>query len=168
MRAPVNPPPHTGIPLAFNLDDHSGGANMSIGPLSQYLQSQAQNAAKSSASANKSAPVENQDPTDPAGIIAEIANGGSAGLLKYQEQQIAKKARQDELNALGLTEKQLASLSPQQQQAVQDAIKKAIEAAIRKQLGGDSQGGDASTQAGVSSANGLVSSSTLASLLSLQ
>jgi hypothetical protein len=141
---------------------------MSIGPLSQYLQSQAQNAAKSPASANKGTPPGNQDPTDPAGIIAEIANGGSAGLLKYQEQQIAKKARQDELNALGLTEKQLASLSPQQQQAVQDAIKKAIEAAIRKQFGGDGQGGDASAQAGVSSANGLVSSSTLASLLSLQ
>ena len=141
---------------------------MSIGPLSQYLQTQAQNAAKSSVQAKKGAPAGDQDPTDPAGIIAEIANGGPAGLLKYQEQQIAKKARQDELNALGLTEKQLASLSPQQQQAVQDAIKKAIEAAIRKQLGGDSQGGDASTQAGVSSANGLVSSSTLASLLSLQ
>ncbi len=143
---------------------------MSIGSLSNYLQFQAQNAAKSKAPANAGTPPADQDSSDPADIIAEIANGGSAGLLKYQEQQIAKKARADELNALGLTEKQLASLSPQQQQAVQDAIKKAIEAAIRKQLGGDNQGGSDNTasQAGVSSPNGLVSSSTLASLLSLQ
>ncbi len=143
---------------------------MSIGSLSNYLQYQAQNMAKSKAPSNNDVPASDQDSSDPADIIAEIANGGSAGLLKYQEQQIAKKARADELNALGLTEKQLASLSPQQQQAVQDAIKKAIEAAIRKQLGGDGQGADNSTsqQAGVSSANGLVSSSTLASLMNSQ
>jgi hypothetical protein len=139
---------------------------MSISLLSNYLQHQA-----SLGSSKASVPTNDQDPTDPQGIIAEIANGGSAGLLKYQEKQIADKARAAELKALGLTEKQLASLSPQQQQAVEDAIKKAIEAAIKKAFGGDGNenNGDTQTQqAGVSSANGLISSDTLSSLLGLQ
>jgi len=146
--------------------------------LSQGLTSLAQS--KNSAQSKNNAPANDQDPTDPQDIIAEIANGGSSGLLKYQEQQIAKQARAQELASLGLTEQQLANLPAQQQATADKAIQNAVQQAIKKALGLDSQGGtsqsgssqssssDASSQAGVSSANGLISSSTLASLLGLQ
>ncbi len=118
---------------------------MSIGPLSQYLQSlaQTQAAAKKSSQGNQNQQPNGLDSNSPQDIISEIANGGSAGLLKYQEQQIAKKAQQDELNALGLTPAQLAKLPQQEQDAVQAAIKKAIEQAIKNSFGGGSSSASA-------------------------
>jgi histidinol dehydrogenase len=145
---------------------------MSIAPLSQYLQSQAQTAAKKSSQGSQNQPQNGLDSNNPQDIISEIANGGSAGLLKYQEQQIAKKAREDELNSLGLTPAQFAKLPQQEQDAVQAAIDKAVQQANKNALGGGSSsasaGSGSSAQAGASGPNSLISSSTPGALLSLQ
>jgi hypothetical protein len=103
-----------------------------------------------------------QDSTDPKDIIAEIASGGSTGLIKYQEKQIEDKV----LKSLGLTEASLKNLPPDKKNAIEDAIAKAIKESL---LGTDTGSGGKTAASGQPPATptntSLISSSTWNSLV---
>jgi hypothetical protein len=130
-----------------------------------------------SGSGRSNAPVSNspdQNSTDPKDIIAQIASGGSTGLIKYQEKQIADKARKDVLNSLGLTEADLKNLPPQKESAVEDAIAKAVKDALKNSIQGDgksnaaSAGSENSKAAAAPTTRSLISSDTLNALFDAQ
>jgi hypothetical protein len=115
-----------------------------------------------------------QDPSDPAGIIAEIADGGSSGLVDYQQKEAAKKARTDELKSLGLTEDDLRKLDPKKKAAVEDEIAKAVKQRLEGSLQADGRtgapagGAEADQKAATPTTASLISSTTLGALFGLQ
>ncbi len=113
---------------------------MLIGPYSQGVSSLFTSASSANSSSLAQAAGNfvppDQDSTDPKDVIAQIASGGSAGLLKYQEKQIAEKAKEDTLKSMGLSDADLKNLSPQQLSAVDQAVAKAIQAALKASMQG--------------------------------
>lgn len=115
-----------------------------------------------------------QNSSSPQDIIAQIAQGGAAGLIKFQEKQVADKARKDVLDSLGLTEADLKRLTPEKLSAVDDAVTKAVKDALKNSLQGDgkpktaSAGGDNNNPAAAPSTKSLISSETLNALFGSQ
>jgi hypothetical protein len=147
---------------------------MNIAPFSfspSLLPTQRAGANSSSPPVAKNPDLDSDDPKD---IIAEIAQGGSAGLVKYQEKVIAKKAREDVLNSLGLTDADLKNMAPQKKSAIEEAIAKAIKQAIKNSIQGDGKAKVASDDTAngkapaVPSSKSLISSSTLSALFDFQ
>jgi hypothetical protein len=149
---------------------------VTVGPISQFLPLFPAGGSTRSNGSSKSSVTSTQGPTsdstDPKDIIAEIANGGSAGLMKYQEKQIAKKAEENVLNSLGLTEADLKNLPPARKSAVEDAIAKAVKESLKNAMQGDGKAGSvpgstaaAQTQAPAGpTTTSLVSNQTLSAL----
>jgi hypothetical protein len=133
------------------------------------------NASTALAKSKAPASAYDQDSTDPKDIIAEIASGGSAGLIKYQQKQIADKARQDVLNSLGLTEADLKNLSPDKLASVDEAVAKAVKDALKASIQGSDKTKNAAaeadqtkTAAATPTTKSLISSDTLNALFDAQ
>jgi hypothetical protein len=111
-----------------------------------------------------------QDSTDPKSIIAEIANGGSGGLLKYQEKQAEKKIEEDVLQSMGLKDADLKSLSPDKLRQVEDAVAKALQQRLENSMKNqvEQQAQAHAKQVFGSNGTSLLSDQTAAALFELQ